>query len=111
MVTAEDITARKHMEDALRERERFSSAFEFAAIGMTLVSTTGAFLKVNQALCNLLGYSAEELMALTFQAITHPDDLAADLAYPYLMRGHHQTPIRWKSATLFWQTRQLNLNC
>ncbi len=86
MVTAEDITARKHMEDALRESEkRFSSAFEFAAIGMTLVSTTGAFLKVNQALCNLLGYSAEELMALTFQAITHPDDLAADLAYVHQM--------------------------
>ncbi len=59
----------------------FSSAFEFAAIGMTLVSPEGKFLQVNQALCQLLGYTADELVNLTFQDITHPDDLEADLAY------------------------------
>jgi len=76
-----DVTDRQRTEDALRESEkRFASAFEFASIGVALVSTTGAFLKVNQALCHLLGYTAEELTALTFQAITHPDDLGLDLA-------------------------------
>jgi len=76
------ITERKQAEEALRESEkRFSSAFEYAAIGVALVSTTGHFLRVNQALCDLLEYPAEELMALSFQDITHPDDLEKDLVY------------------------------
>ena len=77
-----DITERKESEEALRLSERrFSSAFESAAIGMALVSLDGRWLKVNNALCESLGYSAEELSGKTFQEITHPDDLEADLAY------------------------------
>jgi PAS domain S-box-containing protein len=65
---------------ALREsEERFASAFEFASIGVALVSPEGRWIKVNRALCKLVGYTAEELLAKTFQDITHPDDLAADL--------------------------------
>src|SRR5260370_16108966 len=76
-----DITERKESEEALRlSEERFSSAFENAAIGMALVSLHGRWLKVNQALCDSIGYSAEELSGKTFQDITHPDDLEADLA-------------------------------
>ena len=76
-----DTTERKEIEEALRlSEERFSTAFEYAAIGMALVSLDGRWLKVNQALCDSIGYSAEELGGKTFQDITHPDDLEADLA-------------------------------
>ena len=76
-----DITERKESEEALRlSEERFSSAFEYAAVGMALVSLNGRWLKVNQALCDSIGYSAQELSGKTFQDITHPDDLEADLA-------------------------------
>jgi PAS domain S-box-containing protein len=58
---------------------RFRNALEYSAIGMALVSPQGKWLQVNQALCKLLGYSPEALRRLTFQEITHPDDLNADL--------------------------------
>ena len=77
-----DVIQRKRVQESLRESEqRFQSAFEFAAIGMALVSPAGLFVKVNQALCDLLDYSPQELTALTFQDITHPDDLEVDLEY------------------------------
>ena len=80
VVMAQDITERKRAENILREsEERFSSAFEFAPIGMALVALEGRWVKVNRALCELVGYSEAELLARTFQEITHPDDLAADL--------------------------------
>ena len=77
-----DITERKQAEDRLREsEERFSSAFEYASIGMALVALDGRWSRVNWALCWLLGYSEEELLQKTFQDITHPGDLENDLAY------------------------------
>jgi two-component system, cell cycle sensor histidine kinase and response regulator CckA len=57
----------------------FRSAFEHAAIGMALVAPDGQLLRVNRSVCEFLGRSAEELCDLTFQDITHPDDLATDL--------------------------------
>jgi PAS domain S-box-containing protein len=84
-----DMTEAKQAEEALRERrERFSSAFRDAAIGMALVGTDGRWLQVNRALCHIVGYSEEELLATTFQAITRPDDLDADLGYVnQMLRG------------------------
>jgi PAS domain S-box-containing protein len=77
-----DITERKHAESALREsEERFSGAFHHAPIGVALVAPDGHWLKVNRALCQLLGYSEAELLARTFQELTHPDDLAASLEF------------------------------
>lgn len=77
-----DITERKEAEEALRQSiQQFSGAFESAAIGMALVAPDGRWLKVNRALCDLTGYSAEELAQKTFQDITHPDDLDQGLAY------------------------------
>jgi len=77
-----DIDARRRMETALRESEqRFRGAFEFAAIGMALVGIDGRWIRVNRALSGIVGYTAEELLATTFQAITHPEDLGADLEY------------------------------
>lgn len=75
-----DVTDRKWAERALREsEERFRSAFEFAPIGMAMVSTDGRWLKVNRSLCELVGYDERELLATDFQTITHPDDLGTDL--------------------------------
>jgi PAS domain S-box-containing protein len=75
-----DITERKQIEEAMREsEERFSGAFEHAPIGVALVSPDGRFMKVNKVLCALVGYTEEELLNRTFQDITHPEDLDADL--------------------------------
>jgi two-component system sensor histidine kinase/response regulator len=63
----------KHSEKTLK------SAFDRAAIGMALVSLEGRWLKVNDALSELLGYTSEEFQGKTFQELTHPDDLEADL--------------------------------
>ncbi|MEO7912140.1 MAG: PAS domain S-box protein [Roseiflexaceae bacterium] len=68
-------------EVALREsEERFRSAYDYAAIGMALVGLDGGWLQANRALCDFTGYTESELLATTFQAITHPDDLAIDLS-------------------------------
>jgi len=76
---ARDITAQKEAEQALREsEERFRATFELAGVGIAHVSLDGRWLRVNQSLCNIVGYSREELANLDFAAITHPDDLDAD---------------------------------
>jgi two-component system cell cycle sensor histidine kinase/response regulator CckA len=75
-----DITERREMQDRLREAEdRFRGAFDSSALGMALVAPDGRWLQVNPALCALVGYSSEELLSGDFQAITHPEDLDADL--------------------------------
>jgi PAS domain S-box-containing protein len=69
-------------QERLREsEERFRGAFEFAAIGMALVAPDGRWLRVNRSVCRIVGYTAEELLATDFQAITHPDDLETDVGY------------------------------
>lgn len=76
-----DISERRALELRLTESEaRFSGAFQSAAIGMAIVSPEGRYLQVNAALCRMLGYTADEFRAMSFQDITHPDDLAGDLA-------------------------------
>lgn len=65
---------------ALQENEdRFRATFEQAAVGIAHVGLEGQWLRVNQKLCDIVGYSREELAQLTFQKITYPDDLEADL--------------------------------
>ena len=66
--------------DALTADSLFQNAFEFAAIGMALVSPEGKWLRVNRAICEITGYSEAELLERTFQDITYPDDLDLDLA-------------------------------
>ena len=66
--------------DALRaSEETFRQAMENASIGMALLTPAGKFMKVNAALCELLGYSESELLAKDFQSLTHPADLERDL--------------------------------
>ena len=81
-----DLSARKLAEEALVESEqRFRNAFQFASIGMALVAPDGRFLQVNRSLSDLVGYPAHELCELTFQDITHPDDLDADVGFAQRM--------------------------
>jgi diguanylate cyclase (GGDEF)-like protein/PAS domain S-box-containing protein len=71
----QDVTARREAE------QLFQLAFDHAAIGMALVAPDGGFLRANQTLCEMLGYDASALLSLTYQDITHPDDLDADLEH------------------------------
>jgi PAS domain S-box-containing protein len=81
MAIAQDVTARTETERQLREATKeFESAFHYSAIGMALVGVDGSWLKVNKSVCDLVGYEEHELLALSFQDITHPSDLDADLA-------------------------------
>src|SRR5262249_20108935 len=59
---------------------RFSTVFARAPIGMAIVGLDGRWLEVNDAFCEFLGYSEGELRETTWQAVTHPADLGADLA-------------------------------
>ena len=75
-----DLSERRALELRLTESEaRFSGAFQSAAIGMAIVSPEGRYLQVNAAMCRMLGYTPDEFYALSFQDITHPDDLDDDL--------------------------------
>ncbi len=75
-----DVTDELERAATLAESEvRFRLAMRQAPIGMTLVGLDGRFLVVNPALCRITGYSEGELLARTFQDITHPDDLGADI--------------------------------
>ncbi|NML24422.1 sensor domain-containing diguanylate cyclase [Zoogloea dura] len=66
--------------DVARANEaHYRSMFELASVGIAIVAANGAWISVNDALCKIVGYRADELMGLTFQDITHPDDLSTDL--------------------------------
>jgi diguanylate cyclase (GGDEF)-like protein/PAS domain S-box-containing protein len=72
---AEDVLARQQAEAALQEsQQRLSTAFDQAAIGMAWVTLDGRFLRVNQTLCTLLGYSPTELERMTVAGLTPPED-------------------------------------
>ncbi|MGM0489420.1 MAG: PAS domain S-box protein [Planctomycetota bacterium] len=76
------IVERKRTETALNESEnQFRSTFEHASVGIAHVAPDGRWLRVNPKLCDIVGYTQEELTRLTFQDVTHPDDLDADLEY------------------------------
>jgi PAS domain S-box-containing protein len=59
--------------------ERFRLAIDEAPIGMALVALDGHFVRVNHVLCEIVGYTADELSGLTFQRITHPEDVDKDV--------------------------------
>lgn len=73
--TAQDITERKHAEDELRaSEEKFRSVFRDAGVGMVIVSPEGRFLAANEAFCDCLGYTEQELLRKTVESITLPED-------------------------------------
>jgi PAS domain S-box-containing protein len=91
------ISARMEAEARLADREvqlgltrnseaRFRATFDHAAVGIAHVAPDGRWLRVNGTLCRILGYRVDELLTKSFQDVTYPDDLAADLAKVELIR-------------------------
>jgi PAS domain S-box-containing protein len=75
-----DISKRIEAERALREsEEQFGNAFRYSPHGMAFVSLDGRWLRANKSLCEMLGYTEEELREMSFQTVTHPDDVSQDL--------------------------------
>jgi PAS domain S-box-containing protein len=86
IIFSELITERK------RAEERFQATFEQAAVGIAHVAPDGRWLLVNQRLCDILGYTKEELLAKTLQDLTHPDDLQTALDHiRQILEGTIQT--------------------
>ncbi len=108
-----DITARKEMEGALRDREQMlSGIFETASVGLTLTDPDGRFLQTNLAYQTMLGRSAEELLNMTFWDVTHESDQDLQLEkYSELVAGDsdsYQINKRYihKNGSVIW----VNLN-
>lgn len=93
----------------------FQNAFEHAPIGMALVAPDGKWLRVNRSICEITGYSESELLERSFQDITHPDDLALDLANVDKMLANeidnYQMEKRYyhKSGTIVWVLLSVSL--
>ncbi|MCK5105444.1 MAG: PAS domain S-box protein, partial [Cyclobacteriaceae bacterium] len=75
-VNKSDITELTQLKES---EERFRNTFEQAAVGIAHVRLDGNFIRINQEFCDIVGYSQQEMLKLTFQDITHPDDLTTDL--------------------------------
>jgi len=81
VVAMRDVTEREAAALALRESmDLYRTTVDEAPVGMAHSALDGHWLQVNPRLCQMMGYSAEELLARRFQDITHPDDVAGDLA-------------------------------
>lgn len=113
---ARDISERKQAEEALREsEERFRATFEQAAVGIAQTRMDGTFFSVNQKLCDITGYCQEELTGMTFQQITHPDEMAMSLSHLARMSGgglrHFSRQKRYihKSGQVIWANLTVSL--
>jgi diguanylate cyclase (GGDEF)-like protein/PAS domain S-box-containing protein len=80
LVIVHDISAQKAMEDTLREsEEQFRSYYELGLIGMAILSPDKSWVQFNDRMCEMLGYTREELATRNWADLTHPDDLEANM--------------------------------
>lgn len=78
----QEITERKRVEEVLRaSEESFRRYFALGLIGMAITSPTKGWLEINDQLCAIVGYERCELLQMTWADLTHPDDLANDVAH------------------------------
>jgi diguanylate cyclase (GGDEF)-like protein/PAS domain S-box-containing protein len=99
----QNITDRKRIEESLRESEElFRGAFAWSPVGITLSTPDGRYIRVNQAFCEMLGYSEAQMLDLTYEQITHLDDLIENRTYRQrLLDGeidHFQIEKRYRHA-------------
>jgi len=81
-----EINERKRVEAVLRESEEsFRAIFEQAAVGIGEVSPDGSWFRVNRKLCEILGYTEDELKALSLRDVTHPSDQEVSLKHSQLL--------------------------
>ena len=81
-----DITERKRMDAALdhsrllalEQEQRLAATYEHAAIGISEIAPDGSFLRVNEAICDITGYSPRQLLSVGCSRHSHPDDIDAD---------------------------------
>ena len=110
----QDISERKRTEDALRESEaRLRSAFEETAVGMTIQDLEGRYLRVNAAFCRMVGYSESELLTMSWQMLTHPEDMEIEVE-SLLLRGDagaHQIEKRYvhREGHIVWASVNVSL--
>jgi PAS domain S-box-containing protein len=114
--TFQDITVTKKLEEDLRIREsQFSNAIEFSSIGMGLVNPDGNFLRVNRSLCNLLGYKNNELLNMSFEKISHEDELEENshllqrLLNKEIDSLHKEKRFFHKNGDIVWATLSISL--
>lgn len=80
LVIVRNISESKRAEAALRQSEaQFRGIFDHLPAGMCIVTLAGRYLQVNNSLCKMFGYTEAEFLTLTYQSLTHPDDLQLDL--------------------------------
>lgn len=104
-----DITERKKAEENLRLSEaEFRAAFEYSALGMSLMSIDGKWIRINESFCRILGYTNRELMARSLEEITHPEDRDKDrLLIQEVLNGskksyHLEKRLVHKSGSVVW---------
>ena len=95
--------AERHVAELQESEERFRSAFDYAAIGMALVSPDGCWLQVNHSLCDIVGYSEPELLGANWESITHTDDRS-------VVRLHVEQLLKGKIPTYQTEKRYIHKN-
>ncbi len=81
VITHEDVSECRKIQKDLAESEKlFKSTFQYAGMGIAHIGLDGKFLQVNPRYCDIVSYSEKEMLNLTFQQITHPEDLTSNLA-------------------------------
>lgn len=118
LTTMLDITSRKLSEAALLQSEsKFRKIYEEGPFGMAMVSSNYKFIGVNNTFCQIVGYSENELLKLTFYDITLPEDITKDAEYiPKLINGEipvYKTEKRYKKkdGSYVWVSLTATSNC